>query len=44
MPEFDIDAFITEVERLGLKLPAPRWHLSRQPLADAGRYLERTAD
>ena len=24
MPEFDIDAFITEVERLGLKLTATR--------------------
>jgi hypothetical protein len=24
MPEFDIDAFITEVERLGLKLSATR--------------------
>jgi hypothetical protein len=49
MPEFDIDAFITEVERLGLKLTATRlldgtYRVNRWRMPDAVSNAQQIED
>jgi hypothetical protein len=49
MPEFDIDAFITELERLGLKLTATRlldgtYRVNRWRMPDAITHAQQIED